>query len=159
MERREPGTHNRQVWNHGADEWLVLGRKMQLLPALKRANHSNCTLVVAVVWLLFGLGCKSGPVGTQRARPDALIVLPGALEVHDTDENECTVLYQLNEKYPALPIIQTIQGRLEAAGWRPLVDNFLNPGSPTSLVRGWESHEDRTQGRATQVYQWVGQWE
>lgn len=130
---------------------------MPLLRAVKHAHLPSCAL--AVVCLLLDLACGNSADGNQRARPDALIVLPGAIEVHDTDENEGTVLYQLKEEYPALPVIQTIKGRLEGTGWRPLENSFLNPGSSTSFVRGWTSHEDRTRGRASQVYQWVGQWE
>jgi hypothetical protein len=85
-------------------------------------------------------------------------VLPGASEVQDTDENEGTVLYQLNEAFPAQAAITAIRSRLEGRGWRPLQEDFLNPGLATSLGRGWASHEDRTRPRAVQVYEWVGQW-
>jgi hypothetical protein len=132
---------------------------MQLLGTLQRANLPNCALVVAVMGPLFGLACTHGPVGNQQTRPDVLMVLPGAIDIQDTDENDGTVLYQLNEEFPALPVIQTLTGRLEANGWRPRREDLLNPGLLTSLVGGWQSHEDRTQGRTTQVYQWVGQWE
>jgi len=111
------------------------------------------------VAFLLGVACKYGAVGSQRVRPDALIVLPNAIDVRDTNENEGTVVYQLNEEYTALPVIQTIQGRLESSGWRPLREDFLNPGLPSSLVRGWASHEDRTHRRAAQVYKWMAQWE
>ena len=127
--------------------------------ALRRANVSDYALFMAFVASLFGVACKYGAVGSQRARPDALIVLPNAIDVRDTNENEGTVVYRLNEEYPALPVIQTIQSRLERSGWHPLREDFLNPGLPSSLVRGWTSHEDRTQGRAAQVYQWMAQWE
>jgi len=100
-------------------------------------------LFVAAIWLLAGIACKSGTAGNQHARPDALIVLPGATDVHETDENQGTVVYQLNEKFPALPVIQTISNKLEGGSWRPLENSFLNPGSSSSTVRRWESYEVR----------------
>src|SRR5262249_30746944 len=75
---------------------------------------------------------------------------------HTTDES---VTYQLNQDYPARSAIQTITARLESNGWRPLREDFLNPGLPTSVVRGWMHFEDGNTGRPTEVYQWVGQWE
>jgi hypothetical protein len=135
---------------------------MQLLPAIVRraSRHSRDRVaLVVVVSFLSGLACKYPAAGSRQIRPDALIVLPGATDVRDTNENDGTVLYELNQDYPALPVTQTITARLESSGWRPLREEFLNPGLSTSLVRGWVSVEDRTTGRPTQVYQWVGQWE
>ena len=132
---------------------------MALRRVVERAHARNLTLFVAALWLLAGLACKSGAPGNQRPRPDALIVLPGATDVRETDENAGTIAYRLNERFPALPIIQTISNKLEAASWRPLENHFLDPGSSSSAVRRWESYEDRSQGKATQVYRWSGQWQ
>jgi hypothetical protein len=128
---------------------------------LKEAHHWNTTVVATLMWMCVAMGgaCQEPPPAGQRARPDVLIVLPGAADVRDTDENEGTVLYQLNEEFPAQAAINTIRSRLESRGWRPLQEDFLNPGLATSLGRGWTSHEDRTGPRSVRVYEWVGQWE
>jgi hypothetical protein len=128
---------------------------------LKEAHHWNATVIAILMWMGVAMGgaCREPPSAGQRARPDVLIVLSGASEVQDTDENEGTVLYQVNEAFPAQAAITAIRSRLEGRAWRPQQEDFLNPGLATSLGRGWTSHEDRTGPRAVRVYEWVGQWE
>jgi len=41
--------------------------------------------------------------------------------------------------------------------WKPLMEDFLNPGISTSLVRGWTNYQDDV--RHQYVWQWQGQWE
>jgi hypothetical protein len=132
---------------------------MQLLEALVKSAHYRNSVVVATVLCLVIGACKERADGGQRARPDALIVVPGATNLQDTDENEGTVAYEVKEEYPAQPIIETIRRRLESKGWRPLQESFLNPGLPNSFTSGWASHADSTGERPIRVYEWVGQWE
>src|SRR5262245_30178341 len=72
-------------------------KKMKSVVTLRNRRVRHCGLFIAVMWLLAGPACKSGAPGIQHARPDALIVLPEATGVRDTDENAGTVVYQLNE--------------------------------------------------------------
>lgn len=133
---------------------------MQLFPTFMRSTRHRRGLITAAMAALVGAtGCQQPATGDQRVRPDALIVVPGALAVRDLAENEGTVLYEVDEKYPAQTVIDTIRTRLEGAGWRVLSEDFLNPGVQTSVVRGWASHEDRTTAQPRTVYEWAAQWE
>jgi hypothetical protein len=68
-------------------------------------------------------------------------------------------MYELREPYPAANVIGKIRAHLEGRGWRPLKEDLLNPGIPTSLVRGWTEYRDATTKPAAMVHEWIGQWE
>jgi hypothetical protein len=55
-------------------------------------------------------------------------------------------------------VLRTISTRLEQAGWQPLKEDWLNPGLPTSHVRGWVYFEDSTTQPSTSVRGWNGDW-
>jgi hypothetical protein len=100
------------------------------------------------------------------AEPDAavravLIVLDGATMVRrDTGAyGSYHVAYGLNAPHPATNAIQQISSRLIALGWKPLEDDWLNPGLPSSHVRGWTEFGDRTTSPAQHVHQWKAQWQ
>jgi hypothetical protein len=132
---------------------------MQLLRAVLTRATPKKRLLVAAAWVLAGGACDQQGAPNEHLRPEALIVLDGAYEIENRDENEGTVLYKVNEPYPAGPAVETIRRRLESRGWRPLSEDFLNPGVPTSLVRGWGNYEDRTGAVPVEVHQWTAQWE
>ena len=113
---------------------------------------------MTILGLMTGIACADSSAPTQLRRVDGLIVLAGAIDVRDTGENQGTVLYELEESYPAEGTIQAIGRQLENSGWRPRMKDFLN-GRPTGHVRGWTSYENSTSGRLVQIYSWIGQWE
>ena len=90
---------------------------------------------------------------------DSLFAVPGAVDVrfaklHGTEQ----LYYSLNTQYPARKIIDKIKAKLNALGWTPLEDSFLNPGIPTSHVSGWCNFEDATGERLQVVHSWWGDW-
>jgi len=86
-------------------------------------------------------------------------VWSGATDVHYRAENRGVIIYDLPEPYPATSFIEGLKSKLEKLGWRPLSEDFLNPGLPTSLRSGWGNYEDRTRVPARTVYEWSGQWQ
>jgi hypothetical protein len=61
------------------------------------------------------------------------------------------------EKCPAAHAIGEITRHFDELAWKPLMEDFLNPGISTSLVRGWTNYQDDV--RHQYVWQWQGQWE
>lgn len=103
-----------------------------------------------------------GPSAHQETprHSDALIVCPGAQAVswvrfEGTDQ----LGYQANVEYPADSIISCISKKLSESGWRPLKEDFWNPGLPSSHVRGWTQFTDATVHPEATVDQWASQWE
>jgi hypothetical protein len=98
----------------------------------------------------------------QTAAPgasDALVVLPAARDVVRRPENGMdTVSYRLEEPYPATPVLASIRSAVEKKGWRPLEEDFLNPGLASSHIRGWGTVIDGTVKPNQTVHSWHGQW-
>jgi len=97
----------------------------------------------------------------DEATSAALIVLDGATQVRRDPGAYWSfhVAYALKEKHPASNAIQQISSRLEALGWRPLKDDWLNPGLPSSHVRGWTDFTDGTRTPVHRVHRWGAQWQ
>ena len=75
------------------------------------------------------------------------------------DEGAIQFSYRLKEGYPATSVLTQISTQLEGAGWQPLKEDFLNPGLPSSHVKGWSYFEDASSPPTKVVYQWMGGWE
>jgi hypothetical protein len=90
----------------------------------------------------------------------ALIVLPGArdLDCHDNNSIQ-SVVYSLKEPYPADRALTTIKNSLAKQGWRPLKEDIMNPGLPTSTVRGWTEFVNGTRHPNEQVRAWSSDWQ
>jgi hypothetical protein len=99
--------------------------------------------------------------GPDKATTAALIVLDGAKQLSRGPGayGSFHVAYALAEKYPASNAIQRISSRLKALGWKPLHDDWLNPGLPSSHVRGWTDFVDFTATPMRHVHQWGAQWQ
>ena len=91
---------------------------------------------------------------------DALIVLDGALNVSRGPGafGSRGVSYTLAEPHPAASVIDEISVRLAATGWKPLDEDWLNPGMPSSHLTGWGDFVDATVKPIRQVHQWMAQW-
>jgi hypothetical protein len=132
-------------------------------------------LVIAILAAMFwmGRGKSSGRQVTLNyeevlkqfeldTEHDALVVLDGAIDIrryrHKT-AGSFYVNYCLNETYPAPNSLKQISMRLESLGWKPLDEDFLNPGLPSSHVRGWTEYSEGTTNSAPLVHQWLAQWQ
>jgi len=90
---------------------------------------------------------------------DSLFTVHGARDVHFTKLSGTDQLsYHISAQYPAHEVIINIKAKLSDLGWIPLKDSFLNPGIPTSHVRGWTNFEDATGERLKVVHSWWGDW-
>jgi hypothetical protein len=89
-----------------------------------------------------------------------LIPLKGAATVRFDKGayDSLAVAYGLNEKYPARDVLSQIAGRLKKLGWEPLKEDWLNPGLPSSHVRGWAEYVDGTVKPERQVHAWQAEW-
>jgi len=91
--------------------------------------------------------------------PDFFVVVSGATEVqHSIFQGKDQITYRLQVPYPAADVLRTINTRLNQTGWQPLKEDWLNPGLPTSHVRGWFYFEDLTTKPSTSVRGWNGDW-
>ena len=126
--------------------------------ALRGMSAINCSLLL----LLFsGLnGCSRGAHQDHSLHPEALIVCPGAEHVNWVRfEGTDQLGYQLEIEYPANGVVSCISSQLKKTGWRPLPEDYWNPGLPSSHVRGWAQFVDATAHPDATVDQWAAQWE
>lgn len=100
------------------------------------------------------ISCSGGKGSTQECSP-ALVVLPEARNVRcETSPEQQELVYEVSEPWPATQAIETIKNTLQAQGWKPILNDFLNPGVPSSHVVGWQSYQEDD----SRVRQWLGQW-
>ncbi len=113
-------------------------------------------LIVALT-LSSWMGCSSSD--NPNAPPGSLIELPGAQKVRRVKNKFQTQLsYELEVKYPAKVALDEILDKVKKSGWTPLSEDYLNPGLPSSHVRGWSDYDDLSKQPPTHVYQWLAQW-
>jgi hypothetical protein len=87
-------------------------------------------------------------------------VVPGATSLQQTVfQGKDQIIYRLKCEYPAEDVLNAIRTRLKQVGWKPLREDWLNPGLPSSFVRGWTYYEDSTTKPATSVRSWNADWE
>ncbi len=132
--------------------------------------------VAGCVFILIGVGGRaSAPPATGAAFPattqidestfddataNALVVLDGATKISREGGygGSYQVGYEIVEKHPAADAIQQISARLHALGWKPLRDDWLNPGIPSSHVRGWTDYQDASVKPSRHIHLWLAQW-
>jgi hypothetical protein len=116
-------------------------------------------LVVASVLDVVG-GCQR-PSDNSKKHADSLFVSPSAISpryVAYPDGRE-QLTYMLDAEYPAHSTISFISAELQKRRWEPLHEDFLDPGIPTSEVRGWTQFEDRSEEPRATVRAWSCDWE
>jgi len=92
---------------------------------------------------------------------ESLIVVSGAKDpsYRTYPDGREHVMYTVEAEYPAEKIISAISGQLGKKGWKPLREDFMNPGIQSSRIRGWKSFADATQQPEEGVHSWVADWE
>jgi hypothetical protein len=116
-------------------------------------------LLLASVCILSG-ACYGQAAGDDK-HSDSLVVVTGGISpifVNYSDGRQ-QVTYTCEAEYPAADVLAFISKELEVNDWKPLKDDFLNPGSASSRVSGWTDFEDGTKHPSTHVFQWVADWE
>lgn len=120
-----------------------------------RYVHSLIFLII-----VFGISHVNAENDKSLNFSDALIVLPAAQNVrHVKFEGTDQLSYKLIVDYPADKIIRAISENLESKGWDAMEEDYLNPGLPSSHVKGWTSFIDATKQPERCVHQWLAQWE
>ena len=115
-------------------------------------------LVTMALLVMLGDACSREK--SRKPLTPGLIVLPGAMNVRATIENEGTVVYELSEPYPAVNTIAALGSNLGTLGWRAMDRDVMNPSISTSFSRGWDEFLDSSgNGPPRETYQWIGQWE
>jgi len=155
--------HNAPFWR-SACPWVAvaliacLACVIVTVMALRRARD-RIAVDSAVVPSLAESGPASG--GDEEAAREALIVLDGASRVERGGGayGSLFVAYRLTEEYPARNAIERVSSHLRTLGWVPLKEDWLNPGLPSSHVRGWTDYVDRTANLVRHVYQWSAEWQ
>jgi hypothetical protein len=105
-------------------------------------------------------GCKR-PSESSKKHSESLLVVPSAINAkylaYPDGREQFT--YLLDTDYPAESTISFISAGLQKRGWEPLRDDFLNPGTPSSFVRGWMQYGDASREPRATVRAWACDWE
>jgi hypothetical protein len=118
-------------------------------------------LSFSVVLFLVCVVCGGVPAVSQTPTlPPGVVVLPGASSIAPETHRDGTkgVKYELNTAYPATAALDQLRKSL-SKDWRPLKDDWLNPGQPSSHSRGWTSFLDSVRKPEAEVHQWLAQWQ
>lgn len=122
-------------------------------------NPIRAITLIAIISLLI-INCSSSKNDYPSNYSDALIVIKGAKDLsyrkfHGTEQ----LCYMISTPFPANHEIDELNKSLKTKGWKPLKESYLNPGLPSSHVRGWTDFIDATVKPKRQVHQWLAQWE
>ena len=121
------------------------------MKATARALAVFYTAVNLTVCCFWACGAMAGVI------PAALLIYPNASKVVvKRGGNE--IMYRLDVKFPASGVIAWVSEKLHGAGWKPLTEDFLNPGIPTSQAQGWQHFAGGTNDTEACVALWLGDW-
>jgi hypothetical protein len=93
--------------------------------------------------------------------PPELIIEKGAADVRTQKRADGGVelSYRAVEQFPAESLLSELKGALPTERWRPLTENWLNPGLPSGNSRGWTSFADGTKKPPKLVHVWSAAWQ
>jgi hypothetical protein len=119
------------------------------------------SLISCFIFICLFAGCKDKQEPKIFNHSSALILLSNSEEpFYDIrDGGSIQLSYKIKEEYPAAAVIKQIAAQLETKGWKPLKEDYLNPGLPSSHVKGWDNYEDASHPPRTIVHRWMGDWE
>ena len=114
-----------------------------------------CLLVVSLL-----IGCKDEQPKFYD-HSNAFVILKNAEDTfYDLrDGGSIQLSYKIKENYPATSVINQFSSQMEANGCKILKEDCLNPGLPSSHVKGWSDFEDASHTPIKIVHQWMGDWE
>jgi hypothetical protein len=116
-------------------------------------------LVLASALELVG-GCRwrSSTAGKHSA---SLLIAPSAIDpkylAYPDGREQLT--YVVDTEYPAESTIAFLSTQLRNQRWTALREDFMNPGIPTSEVRGWTQFGDASREPRASVRAWACDWE
>jgi hypothetical protein len=116
-------------------------------------------LLLAAALLAAG-GCQRRTASAGKYS-DSLVVAPSASapRYRSYPDGRQQLTYTIDSEYPGESIISFLSTELQKRAWKPLNEDFLNPGLPSSHVRGWTEFEDATRKPPGPVWAWMADWE
>ncbi len=118
----------------------------------RQIKYALCALLIA---LLFLQACNKN----IESRNPSLLIYPNSENIYYKVSGSVEqISFKSEIEYPAHPIIEWLKKDLKAKGWQPLKESFLNPGIPSSIVKGWESYIDQATNPNQKVHQWITDW-
>jgi hypothetical protein len=119
-----------------------------------------CARIRFICFVLLSLNCICSLCQQSPNRdgktPSFCVVVPVATGAKQgIFQGKDQIIYHLQSEYPADDALRTISVCLKNLGWEPLKEDWLNPGLPSSHVRGWTYFEDETTKPATSVRAWI----
>jgi hypothetical protein len=96
----------------------------------------------------------------QVTLPPQLVVVEGAKDVRSRQRPDGGVelQYQVDYPFPAAELIERFRTALPIEDWQPLMEDWLDSGTPTSHQRGWGSHINGIKKPNTLVHVWSAPW-
>ena len=145
---------------------------------MSRSRLSPLTVGVVLIVLLISApkSCTAQSVAAAKAFSSpaaandkcALLAKEKGLVVSsDADRLTCQakpgewiqVSFVVHESYPARQIISEIKSQLTHAGWKPLKEDWLNPGISSAPARGWSQYVEETGGTLRDYWTWKAGWQ
>ena len=121
-------------------------------------NSLKTIIVIAAAGVILVV-CSNTTDQNGNASSDALIVVAGVQSPKYQQFNGAYRMnYELQADYPANEIIAYISKQLKAKGWKPLRQDYLNPGMLTSHAKGWTSFTDASTTPQRTIHLWQGDW-
>jgi hypothetical protein len=115
-------------------------------------------LVAAVIAGACACAAATGE-GEQAPLASWAFIAAGAKDVTQAERQGIRHLtYSIAEPYPAAKVLCELTNHLHAQNWKALLDDPLNPGSPSGALRGWGDFGDATRGPELHVHQWMSSW-
>ncbi len=132
----------------------------QVASASIRRRCFPFALVILIMFVLCGNpSCQEATTTGQELRP-CLVVVPGGTDIKSIRyHGEDQLSYLVQSQYPADDVLHAIGSQLAKTGWKPLKEDYLNPGLASSQVRGFQYFPDLTTHPKSSARRWVGQWE
>lgn len=138
------------IWEGNYDRRQVLFMSKRC----SRISSLGLWLLVACIFSIY----QQRAGAAEPFRP-FFVVTPRAREVTQSKfQGKDQLFYLVQAEYPAADVLKVINTRLKRIGWRPLNQDWLNPGLPSSHKRGWFYYEDLARKPASSVRAWQADW-
>jgi len=122
-------------------------------------TRSTRLMILVLTGVATFAGCQRRTAQQQAPVPSAFFIPDGARNVeHQERQGIHEVSYEVDAAYPASSFLCELTQHLDQRQWRGLREDALNPGSESSLVRGWGDYGNATRQPETHVHSWSAEW-
>jgi hypothetical protein len=114
---------------------------------------------VVLLCSVLATSCQRTAGTTGEPSQFQFFIPPDAQNVRNVSRQGMSeVAYEIAMPYPAARFICELDNAIGHGGWRALREDFLNPGTPTSHVRGWNDFINGVKKPQTHEHVWSGSW-